>query len=220
MKRKKSSYHKRFSFRTTMNIGILGGTFDPIHKGHMMIAEQAYQLFSLHEIWFLPNGNPPHKSQNSIGATPHQRLEMVNNAIKEMPYYHAVTYEIERVETSYSYETLAYLRATYPEHTFYFIVGADTLFSLENWKYPDLFLKECILIATYRDNKCNEDDIRSQIMYLSQKYTANIQLLEMPLIPISSREIRAHFQSNSYECLEQYLATDTLKYIQKNNIYR
>lgn len=220
MKRKKSSYHKKFLFYIDMNIGILGGTFDPIHKGHIMIAEQALQRFSLEEMWFLPNGNPPHKSQESIGATVKQRLHMVQAAIKSKPSCKMIDYEAQRAEVSYSYETLAFFKAKYPNNIFHFIVGADSLFSLEKWKHPELFLKECILIATYRDDKCNKTDVQHKIDYLSNKYGANIKLLEMPLIPISSHAIRQSVCEGKWEAITPYLNADTLQYIKENNLYR
>jgi len=203
-----------------MNIGILGGTFDPIHKGHIAIATQALQAFSLAEIWFLPNGNPPHKSQDTIGATIKQRLQMVEDAICAIPCCKMVDYEARRSEVSYSYATIASFRSLYPEHTFYFIVGADSLFALEKWKHPDLFLKDCILIATYRDDKCNKEDIQYKIDDLSRKYQATIKLLEMPLIPISSYEIRQDIYDNKWERSEPYLHANTLQYIRENNLYK
>jgi nicotinate (nicotinamide) nucleotide adenylyltransferase len=203
-----------------MNIGILGGTFDPIHKGHIAIATQALQEFSLDEIWFLPNGNPPHKSQDAIGATVKQRLQMVQDAISAIPCCKMVDYEARRNEVSYSYETIASFRSLYPKHTFYFIVGADSLFSLEKWKRPDLFLKECILIATYRDDKRNKEDIQYKIDELSHKYQATIKLLEMPLIPISSYEIRKYIYDNTQERVASCLHADTLQYIIENNLYK
>ena len=220
MKRRKSSYYKIILFDKTMNIGILGGTFDPIHKGHIGIAEQAYQQFSLDEIWFLPNGNPPHKSQDSIGATAQQRLEMTEGISSSKEYYKTIDYEVRRTEISYSYETLAFLRATYPNNTFYFIVGADSLFALEKWKNTELFLNECILIATYREGIYNKDDIQQKIDTLTRKYKANIRLLEMPLIPISSHKVREYVRVGMCEDVKQYLFADTLAYIEKYDLYK
>ena len=203
-----------------MNIGILGGTFDPIHKGHIAIATQALQEFSLDEIWFLPNGNPPHKSQDTIGATIEQRLHMVQDAIRSMPCCKMNDYEARRSEVSYSYETIASFRSRYPAHTFYFIVGADSLFSLEHWKHPDLFLKECVLIATYRDETRNKEDIQHKIDDLSRKYQATIKLLEMPLVPISSYKVRQCICDNKWESIAPYLHADTLQYIRANHLYK
>ena len=110
-----------------MRIGIMGGTFDPIHNGHLMLGEYAYQQFHLDEVWYMPNGNPPHKSNPEIRKDLQDRAEMTRLAIEEIPYFRLCTYEMDRKETSYSYQTMEYFKETYPQDEFYFIIGADSL---------------------------------------------------------------------------------------------
>ena len=93
-----------------MRIGIMGGTFDPIHNGHLMLGEYAYQQFHLDEVWYMPNGNPPHKSNPEIRKDLQDRAEMTRLAIEEIPYFQICTYEMDRKETSYSYQTMEYHR--------------------------------------------------------------------------------------------------------------
>ena len=118
----------------TMKIGIMGGTFDPIHIGHLLLGEFAYENFSLDEIWFLPNGNPPHKSTDESGVSLADRIEMVRLATEDIPYFRVNLYEASAQKHSYTFSTMKALRGLYPDHEFYFILGADSLFSIEQWK--------------------------------------------------------------------------------------
>ena len=114
-----------------MKVGIMGGTFDPIHNAHIMLAEYAFREYQLDEVWFMPNGNPPHK-QNQKGRTDvGVRAEMVRLAIAGKNSFRLEEYEVHRKEISYSYETMEHFREIYPGHHFYFIIGADSLFSIE-----------------------------------------------------------------------------------------
>lgn len=169
-----------------MKIGIMGGTFDPIHNGHLMLGVCAYDHFTLDEIWFLPNGNPPHKS----GETDvNDRLEMVKLAISSDARFRLNTYETERKTHSYSYETLEEFRKMYPEHEFYFIIGADSLFSIESWRKPERVLRACTILAACRDDK-SIGDMNKKIAELTEKYGAQIELLKAPLMDVSSSDIR------------------------------
>lgn len=173
-----------------MKIGIMGGTFNPIHNGHIEIAKAAYEQFHLDVVWFMPNGRPPHKEQDSIHVSPQKRVEMVALAIKNYPYFKVEPYEVEKMTTSYSYETMEYFQQKYKEHEFYFIIGADSLFAIETWVKPERLLAVCKILATYRDDIDTTDEMNEQIRYLNQKYSADISLFQAPLIPISSSMIR------------------------------
>ena len=89
-----------------MKIGIMGGTFDPIHNGHLMLGEYAYREFKLDQVWFMPNGNPPHKQDNVFQTTREDRMEMVTRSIEKYDYFRLEDYEIKRQEISYSYQTM------------------------------------------------------------------------------------------------------------------
>ena len=114
-----------------MKIGIMGGTFDPIHIGHLLLAQFAYEECALDEIWFLPNGNPPHKQTKEGQDALAHRVEMVRLAIDDVPYFKLCLHESRINRHSYTYKTMQELNALYPENEFYFILGADSLFAIE-----------------------------------------------------------------------------------------
>lgn len=173
-----------------MKIGIMGGTFDPIHNGHLMLGDYACRQFRLQRIWVMPNGNPPHKSQET--ASEH-RIRMAALAIENDPRFELNLYEAERPEVSYSYETIQNLSELYPEHDFYFILGADSLFTIESWRRPDSLLSDCTILAACRDDK-DIPQMMEQIDYLKKKYYARIELLSSPMMDVSSSDIRRMVQ--------------------------
>lgn len=197
-----------------MKIGIMGGTFNPIHKGHLMLGAYAYENFHLDKIWFLPNGNPPHKD-SEIAAK--QRLDMVRLAIAGDDRFSLNAYEAERSEKSYSYETLETFHKKYPEHEFYFIIGADSLFSIESWKEPARVMKACTLLAACRDDK-EPEDIKGQIAYLEGKYDASVQYLKAPYMPVSSSEIRKLVKQQAD--ILQYVPASVACYIKEHHLYQ
>ena len=150
-----------------MKIGIMGGTFDPIHIGHLLLGMFAYEDFGLDEIWFLPNGNPPHKQTKEGEEALGHRIEMVRRAISDVPYFRLCLHEAKEKEHSYTYKTMRELCALYPEDTFYFILGADSLFAIEEWKYFREIFPTCTILAAMRDDKDVEDMMR-QISYLEE----------------------------------------------------
>ena len=99
-----------------MNIGIMGGTFDPVHNGHLAIAEAAYEQFGLDRVWFLPNGNPPHKALADIGSSIEDRLKMVQLAIAGRTGFKLEPYEARRKSVSCSYETMEHLTERLPDY--------------------------------------------------------------------------------------------------------
>ena len=200
-----------------MKIGIMGGTFDPIHNGHLMIAKTAYSQYHLDEIWFMPNGNPPHKEKSNIGSDVEKRVEMVRLAIEGYSDFQIELYEALKKSTSYSYETMEHFVKLYPEHEFFFIIGADSLFSIEKWVHPERLLATCTILAAYRDEIDTREEMYTQINYLKKKYNARIELIISPLVKISSSEIRAY-------CIEKKdisgLVPEKVKeYIRKEGLY-
>lgn len=168
-------------------IGIMGGTFDPVHHAHLALARQAYEQFSLDEIWMLPNGNPPHK-RDSRQADMEHRMEMVRLAIRDIPYLKLCDVEQSGQGYHYTYETLRYLNRQYPDTVFYFIMGADS-FEFDNWKEPGVISQECILLAAVRDHRKREE-IRDRIQELRRRYGSRIHILDTPNMDISSEDIR------------------------------
>ena len=200
-----------------MKIGIMGGTFDPIHNGHLMLGETAYHQFGLDKVWFMPNGNPPHKKNANIGSDAETRMQMVRLAIEDKEYFELQDYEAVRTEISYSYSTLEYMKETYPNVTFYFIIGADSLFSIERWVKPERIFPNCTILAAYRDDIDTREEMNEQIQYLNKKYHADIRLLESPLMTVSSSEIRRIMK----ECgsISEYVPESVEAYIRKEGLY-
>ncbi|OUP02220.1 nicotinate-nicotinamide nucleotide adenylyltransferase [Drancourtella sp. An210] len=200
-----------------MKTGIMGGTFNPIHNGHLMLAEHVMEEFGLDEIWFMPNGNPPHKRQESIGTSTSDRLEMVRIAIGDCPKFSIQPYEAEKKTVSYSYQTMEEFRKSYPDRDFYFIIGADSLFQMETWGHPDRLLSCCTVIAAKRDSKETDQDMKKQISYLEGKYHAQILLSRSPVFEVSSSEIREMIQRN--HPIEGLVPEGVADYIRENHIY-
>lgn len=199
-----------------MKIGIMGGTFDPIHNGHVMLGEYAKNLFALDEIWFMPNGNPPHKMNEKIESQTKHRVEMVRRAIKDKDEFVLQLYEVERKEVNYSYLTMEHFIETYPDDEFYFIIGADSLFALEKWVHPEKLVKTCVILAAYRDDK-NTDEMMTQISYLNQKYGADIRLLKTPNVDISSTEIRQRLKNGL--SVRDMIPESVYQYIQEHHLF-
>lgn len=200
-----------------MKIGIFGGTFDPIHNGHLMLGKEAFQQFDLDEVWFMPNGNPPHKQSQNIRLDVNERLQMVAIAIADYPMFHLCEYEAIRQDISYSFETMEYFRQIYPSDEFNFIIGADSLFSIESWSHPERLFLTCTVLASYRDDIDTPEEMNVQIEYLKKKYDAHIKLLISPLMDISSSEIRNRVkaQSEIHDMVPEKIET----YIQSHALY-
>ena len=199
-----------------MKIGIMGGTFDPIHNGHLMLGAYARDLFKLDEVWFMPNGNPPHKVSDSIESETKHRVEMVRRAIADKEGFELQLYEVERNDVNYSYLTMEHFKEVYPEYEFYFIIGADSLFALERWVHPERLVKTCVILAAYRDGK-NTNEMVAQIAYLNQKYDADIRLLKTPNVDISSTEIRHRLK---YGLSVQDMIPETVyEYIHEHHLF-
>lgn len=241
-----------------MKIGIMGGTFDPIHIGHLLLGEFAYEDFGLDEIWFLPNGNPPHKDtaisdsiqndsakndtvQRDTGGhgtaeketqqseradltvmTEEERallhrVEMVRLAIEGTPYFKLSLHEASVSRHSYTYRTMMEFNRDYPEHEFYFILGADSLFAIEQWRYFKEIFPTCTILAAMRDDK-DVEDMERQIQYLSEKYSAKISLLRAPLLEISSTTIR---KRAAHGLSSRYMVPDKVAdYIRRHRLYQ
>ena len=136
--------------------GIMGGTFDPIHIGHLILGENACLQFGLDSVLFMPSGNPPHKPHRPGRATTDQRVEMVRLAIADNPHFELSLAETHDQGYTYTKETLRRLTAENPDTDYYFIMGADSLFQFEHWKEPGEICQLATLVVAVRDHVSDE----------------------------------------------------------------
>lgn len=197
-------------------IGVLGGTFNPIHIGHLLMAEYALEAAGLDKVIVMPSGISYLKANTNVLPGP-TRLEMVQLSIKNNPHLVASDMEIMREGYTYTFETLIELKRRYPQAMFYFIVGADCLFSIENWVEPNQILANCVLLAAGRNNASN-NKMQEKKRELEEKFNAKILLMDFPEIDISSTAIRDNVKCGKSI---RYMVTDEVwKYIYENQLYK
>lgn len=197
-------------------IGIMGGTFNPIHNGHLLMAEYAYNEYDLSEIMFIPNGRPEYKSETSI-ASNQCRFQMVEKAIEEVEYFSVSDMEINRPGNTYTIDTMKILMKENPQNEYYFIIGADSLYSLEQWNQAKKLMEMVKFLVAVRDEATHED-IESKIVELQEKYGARIEQLQMPAIGISSSMIRSRILKG--KSVRFMLPEKVLEYIQIRKLYK
>lgn len=199
-----------------MKIGILGGTFDPIHNGHLIIGEYARVSANLDKVIFMPSGIHPFKDNKKVTDSK-KRSRMIELAIKSNPYFRISTIEIERAGINYTIDSLRCLKEQYKDNEIYFIIGSDILFQIEKWKEFGNLIRLCKFILFYRIGK-DEEKIVEKIQELKTKYNMNIDKIHSPIFPISSTEIRQRVEQG---ISIKYLVQENVeKYILENNIYK
>ena len=171
-----------------MKKAIFGGTFDPIHIGHIHIAYEALYNLHLDKILFMPAGNPPNKLNKKITDS-QIRYDLVEKAIEYETHFEISNYEINKKENSYTYETLELFNQLERDITWYFLLGVDSLMDLGNWKNVDRMLDSCKLVV-YNRAGYTIDEVLKQKNNVEQKFNTEITLLNMPIIDISSTGIR------------------------------
>ncbi|GAA0124327.1 hypothetical protein UT300019_02280 [Clostridium sp. CTA-19] len=189
-----------------MKKAIFGGTFDPIHNGHMNIAYEALYKLKLDKIIFVPSGNPPHKDKRNV-TDGRIRYDIVNAAINGEKYFEIDDYEIVRDEASYTYKTLEHFKKIESNTDWYFIVGADSLLEIEKWKNVKGLLKLCNLIVFNRPGY-DIQDVKQQKKYIEKKYKTKIMFLNVPLVDISSTNIK-----------KKILKGENIKYLIPNEVF-
>jgi nicotinate-nucleotide adenylyltransferase len=197
-----------------VDIGILGGTFDPIHTGHLVIAEEARIKLGLKEVLFVPAGQPWLKLDRDITPAVH-RVEMVRRAIADNPHFKLCTLEAERGGPSYTVDTLTMLRKQLgSEASLFFILGRDTLAELPLWKEPQKVVQLCRLVVPPRLGSRDLKHLEKAIPGLMDK----VIQLDMPVIGISSSEIR---QRVAQALSIRYLVPEGVEeYIVEHELYR
>ena len=205
------------SEKTNRKIGIMGGTFDPIHIGHLILGEAAYEQFGLDEVWFLPAGNPPHKRNRAGRAKDAQRVEMVRRAIASNPHFVLCTKEMKDEGYTYSYRTLEAMRKEHPGTEFYFIIGADSLFYFDEWKNPERICAAAKILVATRD-RAKEKELLACMERNAKKLHGTFLKLDTPNLDVSSHELREWIREG--KSVKYYLPDSVISYIQEQKIYQ
>ena len=197
-------------------IGISGGTFDPIHYGHLVIAEEIRETMGLEKVIFIPSGNPPHKKNIKVTQAIH-RYNMVKLAIDSNPYFEVSTIEIEREGYSYTIDTLKQLKQIYGQDTtLFFMTGADVIPELVTWRSFENLFTLCEFVAVLRPG-FERESLLEKIEYYKNNYKAIIHIVDAPLIGISSTIIRERVKKGK---TIKYLVPESVeKYIKENGLY-
>lgn len=194
-----------------MRTGIMGGTFNPVHNAHLLIAEMAREEFKLDRIIFMTGGNPPHKSSD-VSAV--RRFNMTRIAIEGNEHFIDDDFEITRSEKSYTVHTLEYLTEKYPEDELFFIIGEDSLEDLPTWYEPCRILEMCSLLVFPRRS---HETLKGTLKIMTEKFGGKILPISAPLIEISSTDIRNRIRDT--KSVRYMLPDKVLDYIKKHNLY-
>lgn len=197
-------------------VGILGGTFNPIHLGHLLIAQDAMEQLSLERVKFIPSATPPHKSVDKL-ASEQDRLRMIALAIRGNARFEVDDIEIGRGGKSYSLDTLTELRRQEPCADFYFIIGADSLCELHLWRAVRHLVKLCTFVTVPRPGFDPKPVIDSRLDAVTRRQLRQ-HVLRGHACDIASRDIRARVASG--RSIRYLVADGVHAYIRRRRLYQ
>lgn len=197
-----------------MKLGIMGGTFDPIHLGHLHVARAALREGGLDRVLFLPGGDPPHKSPRTPANI---RLEMVKLALGAEPNFATSDMEVRRSGRTYTVDTLLELKAENPDTDLVYLIGSDTLFLLPTWRAPEKVARLCSMLIVMREND-DEKAVRTQQERLREAYGLSSRLLCSRGLPISSSQVREALYRG--EDISGLVPPQVAAYIKKQGLYQ
>jgi nicotinate-nucleotide adenylyltransferase len=196
-------------------VGVIGGTFDPIHIGHLVVAEEARTRLELEQMVFVPAGRPPHKLDHDM-ADAEQRWEMVGLAIADNPQFTASRVDIDRDGPCYSVETIRLLQEAWgPQTRIFFLIGSDSLSELPTWYQPYRLLRQCQVVAVARPGYPVELE---EVDRALPGTAALIQVLDAPVLEISSTEIRRRVREG--RSIRYLVPAAVEQYIHEHRLYR
>ena len=198
-------------------IGILGGTFDPIHNGHLAMGEYAGKTFSLDEIWFVPTGVPAYKEEIHAVTPAIHRCAMTKLAIKDYPFFRLSEIEVLRAGNTYTSDTLLQLRRENPETDFFYIIGSDSLDYIDRWHEPQVIFASAHILVVKRCTQTPEE-IKEKKEFLLSRYGGQIDILEGDLIRISSTDIRRLVSKG--ESIAKLVPPEVEDYILEHGLYQ
>ena len=197
-------------------VGIMGGTFDPIHIGHLILGEAAYEQYNLDKVLFMPAGRPPFKEGRKGMASNEQRTEMVRRAIASNPHFELSMLEMNEDGMSYTYRTLETLKKEHPDTEYYFIMGADSLLYFDSWMNPQRIADAAVIVVATR-NHMPQETLDEKIRQLCGTYGASIRKLETPNLDISSSQIREWVSQG--RGIQYYVPDPEIRYIGEQGLY-
>ena len=196
-------------------IGIMGGTFNPIHTGHLILGESAATELGLDLVLYMPAGNPPHKTiKNAVRDE--ERVDMVRLAIAANEHFALSLHDMNQDGYCYTYRMLEELKAQHPEDELYFIMGADSLFDFDTWLKPERIAAACRLVVAIR-NHAEAEAFKEAIRHVETAYQADIRVLTTPNIDISSHEIRRKVSEK--RSIRYYVPDSVRQYILDHQLY-
>lgn len=195
--------------------GIFGGSFNPIHYGHLMICEYIKEEMGLDKVIFIPTGNPPHKE---IEVSAEDRYEMVRLAISPNPDFEISDIETTRVNLSYTVDTIRELKKIYKKEKLYFLIGLDSLFQLKTWKKIGDLSQEIEFVVALRPGYIDKEEINNEIDFLGENFGTKINLIKTPLYEISSTDLRDRIHEG--KSLRYLIPKKVLDYIEESGFYK
>lgn len=195
--------------------GIFGGSFNPIHYGHLMICEYIKEEMGLDKVIFIPTGNPPHKE---LELSAEDRYEMVRLAISPNPDFEISDIETTRVKMSYTVDTIRELKKIYREEKLYFLIGLDSLFQLKTWMKIGDLSQEIEFVVALRPGYLDREEINKEIDFLRENFGTKINLIKTPLYEISSTDLRDRIREG--KSLRYLIPKKVLDYIEESGFYK
>jgi nicotinate-nucleotide adenylyltransferase len=201
-----------------MRVGVFGGTFDPVHTGHLILAEQAREQAELDAVWFIPAPRPPHKDKRPVTRF-EQRVEMLQLAVAGNPAFRVDELEKERAGPSYTVDTLAELRRRHPDEDFFLLVGSDTLDELHLWYEPIRLVEQAGLIVMARIGYTIPGAAEvARRLGLPPESPLRLRVVDAPQIEISSHDLRRRAAAG--RSLRYFLPRAVECYILDKDLYR
>lgn len=189
-------------------LGLFGGTFDPIHTGHLVVAETVRDVLELDEVWFIPANTPPHKAAPAIPAV--ERAAMVERAVADHPAFRLSRVDLDRPGPSFAEDTIETIRAARPGDDLFYIIGADMLRELHTWRHPDRLVTLAQFVAVTRPGESLAES--------ASPVAERVVRVEMPPLAISSTDIRARVAAG--RSIRYLVPAPVAAYISQHQLYR
>lgn len=196
--------------------GIMGGTFNPVHKAHIELARQAYEQLGLDKVIFIPSKNPPHKTNIEIASDEH-RFNMLKLAISGNSHFELSDIELKREGITYTLDTVSKLKTANPDIEYYFIIGGDSFMNFLKWRKPEEIIKYCRIVAAGRAGYTKEQ-LDRQALNIKQSLGTTVEFIDIPDMAISSEMIRRFISEGN--AVSDCIPEKVYEYILKHKLYQ